>query len=237
MESPSILAFGMATKGNCKRFSIFHTTTSLESPNNNNKMPEQSIEKLKSLIKDIKYCMLATTTTSKLGEKYIHSRPMNVLWKEDALAEQKLYLFSSKGRLGITFFQQCSSHSSVCSTNDAMTIMKTTIIHVTTIDSWKNKEIQGNHEINLSFSDPSNHTYVSLSCTCYIDDSNRELMKELWNPYCEIYFPKGVNDPNLCLLVCDIHHAGMFEIYFVDICCAEYETTTTIYFHLKQRTT
>nr|CAG4711069.1 unnamed protein product [Naegleria fowleri] len=138
-------------------------------------MPEQSIEKLKSLIKDIKYCMLATTTTSKLGEKYIHSRPMNVLWKEDALAEQKLYLFSSK-------------------------------------DSWKNKEIQGNHEINLSFSDPSNHTYVSLSCTCYIDDSNRELMKELWNPYCEIYFPKGVNDPNLCLLVCDIHHAEYWDL-------------------------
>ncbi|KAG2388868.1 hypothetical protein C9374_000307 [Naegleria lovaniensis] len=138
-------------------------------------MPEQSIEKLKSLIKDIKYCMLATWTTSKLGEKYIHSRPMNVLWKEDALAEQKLYLFSSK-------------------------------------DSWKNKEIGQNHEVNLAFSDPNNQTYVSLACTCYCDDSNRELMKELWNPYCEIYFPKGVNDPNLCLLVCDIHHAEYWDV-------------------------
>ena len=74
--------------------------------------------------------------------------------------------------------------------------------------SWKNKEIESNREVNLSFSDPNNHTYVSLSCTCNLDQSNTQLMKELWNPYCEIYFPKGVTDPNLSLIVCEIHHAG-----------------------------
>ena len=137
---------------------------------------QQGIEKLRTLIKDIQFCMLSTCTKDNMGHNYIHSRPMNAIIRDDDFKRQRLYFFCGK-------------------------------------DSWKCKEINTDHQVNLSFSDPSNHTYVSLSCNCKSDETNKELMREIWNQYCEIYFPKGLNDPNLTLLVCDIHHAGLYHFY------------------------
>jgi len=62
----------------------------------------------------------------------------------------------------------------------------------------------------LTFSDPSNGTFLSVSgpSKMLID---RALINELWSPLMKTWFPKGQDDPSLALLRIHIDHAEYWD--------------------------
>jgi len=65
--------------------------------------------------------------------------------------------------------------------------------------SPKVSEISVENTVSLTYSDPSNHTYLSIEAEAEIVD-DKEKMKELWNPFIKAFFPEGLDDPKLTLL-------------------------------------
>jgi len=72
------------------------------------------------------------------------------------------------------------------------------------------KDMGHRHEMNLSYSNPSKSTFVSVSAVGH-EERNTELMKRLWNPSLEKYFPQGLKDDDLRLIVCEIHKAEYWD--------------------------
>jgi general stress protein 26 len=67
----------------------------------------------------------------------------------------------------------------------------------TTTDLWEN--IAANPEVNLSFSEPADNLYVSVSGVAErVVDPSR--IHELWNPMVAAWFPNGVDDPHVVLV-------------------------------------
>jgi general stress protein 26 len=65
--------------------------------------------------------------------------------------------------------------------------------------SPKASEISVENTVSLTYSDPKDHTYLSIVAEAsFIDD--RAKMKELWNPFVKAFFPEGLDDPKLILL-------------------------------------
>lgn len=80
----------------------------------------------------------------------------------------------------------------------------------TTKDSHKMDDIEDNNRVSLSYADANTHTYISITGTAQcVDDDERK--KKDWSPIHEAWFPKGINDPNLCLLRVRIHSAEMWD--------------------------
>jgi general stress protein 26 len=65
--------------------------------------------------------------------------------------------------------------------------------------SPKASDISVENTVSLTYSDTNNHTYLSIVAEASLVD-DRERMKELWNPFIQAFFPKGLNDPKLTLL-------------------------------------
>jgi general stress protein 26 len=63
----------------------------------------------------------------------------------------------------------------------------------------KVNEVNQNHKINLSYSDPDNNLYVSISGEAYME-TNKDKVEELWQPHLKAWFPKGKEDPEISLL-------------------------------------
>lgn len=63
-------------------------------------------------------------------------------------------------------------------------------------------------EVNVSFSDNDNSTYVSVSGTArrVVD---RDLIHKMWNPMVQAWFPAGPDDPH-AVLVCVEPHAAEY---------------------------
>ena len=74
------------------------------------------------------------------------------------------------------------------------------------VTSPKTSEIAQNPEVNLSYSDPDKQDYISVSGAAEIV-RDRQKMRELWTPWVEPYFPKGIDDPDLALLCVRIAQA------------------------------
>ena len=72
--------------------------------------------------------------------------------------------------------------------------------------SPKTDEIQKDHHVNVSFSEPKDNKYVSLSGKGWIVQ-DKDKMKELWNPLLKTWFPKGLEEPNIALLRVTIDRA------------------------------
>jgi general stress protein 26 len=66
-------------------------------------------------------------------------------------------------------------------------------------NSHKVLEAKENPEVNVSFSDISNHTYISLSGTAKLV-RDKEKIKELWQPQLKAWFPDGVDTKDIALL-------------------------------------
>ncbi|HKO44211.1 MAG TPA: pyridoxamine 5'-phosphate oxidase family protein [Pyrinomonadaceae bacterium] len=117
---------------------------------------EESLQKLRELVKDIDFCML--TTIDENGDP--HSRPM-----------------SSNGDIDpdgdLWFFTNLSSH--------------------------KVTEIENLPKVNLSFADPENQRYISITGVAELV-RDRQKIEELWRPEFKIWFPKGKDDPEIALL-------------------------------------
>jgi general stress protein 26 len=74
------------------------------------------------------------------------------------------------------------------------------------ITSAKIGEISQHNQVNLSYSDPDKQDYVSVSGAAQIV-RDRQKMRELWTPWVEPYFPRGVDDPDLALLCVQVDQA------------------------------
>ena len=68
----------------------------------------------------------------------------------------------------------------------------------------------GGWQVNLSYANPDKMDYVSISGRATLS-RDRELMKALWNKWVEVFFPKGVDDPDLALLRVDIDKAEYWD--------------------------
>lgn len=73
------------------------------------------------------------------------------------------------------------------------------------------ERLQTDGQVNLSYADPGADSYVSLSGDARF--SNDQALKEsLWSPMAKAWFPEGVNDPDLALLVVRAHHAEYWDV-------------------------
>lgn len=76
--------------------------------------------------------------------------------------------------------------------------------------SAKIDELDINHKVNVSYSDRDDQVFVSVSGNAsHIKDKNK--ISELWTPYLKAWFPKGKEDPNICLLKIDITKAEYWD--------------------------
>ena len=69
----------------------------------------------------------------------------------------------------------------------------------TRVSSPKVWESQQHRKVNVAFADPEKSKFISASGTATLI-RDREKMKELWTPVLKIFFPDGIEDPDLGLL-------------------------------------
>lgn len=65
--------------------------------------------------------------------------------------------------------------------------------------SAKIRSIEKDQHVNVSYSNPSDNRYISVSGRAEIV-SDRAHMEELWNPLYKTWFPEGLEDPDLILI-------------------------------------
>jgi general stress protein 26 len=85
-----------------------------------------------------------------------------------------------------------------------------TLWFFTWVDSAKVHEIEHDQHVNLSYADPSDQVYVSVSGRARLV-RDRTKIKELWNPIHKAWFPQGVDDPNIGLLRVDVEKAEYWD--------------------------
>ena len=69
----------------------------------------------------------------------------------------------------------------------------------TSASSHKVSEIAKSPKVNVSFADPDNQHYVSISGTAELI-TDRAKIDELWKPEFKMWFPNGKDDPDVALL-------------------------------------
>jgi len=68
----------------------------------------------------------------------------------------------------------------------------------------------GSEEVNVSYSDPENQAYVSISGRADLIDDNIK-KQDLWSDSLRPWFPKGLDDPDLTLLRINIVEAEYWD--------------------------
>jgi general stress protein 26 len=76
--------------------------------------------------------------------------------------------------------------------------------------SPKVKEVRGDRHVNVSYADPDDQNYVSVTGTARVV-TDRAKIRELWNPAYRAWFPKGVDDPEIALLRVDVTRAEYWD--------------------------
>jgi general stress protein 26 len=74
----------------------------------------------------------------------------------------------------------------------------------------KVKELNRNHQVQLSYVSPNNHKFVSIVGQCQLVQ-DPEKAKQLWNPMYKAWFPKGLEDPNIGLLKVEVEQAEYWD--------------------------
>jgi len=69
----------------------------------------------------------------------------------------------------------------------------------TQASSHKVNEVASSPKVNVSFADPDNQRYVSVTGVAQLV-RDREKIDELWRPEFKMWFPKGKDDPEVALL-------------------------------------
>jgi len=65
--------------------------------------------------------------------------------------------------------------------------------------SHKVMEVAKLPKVNISFADPQNQRYISISGVAELV-RDRKKIEELWKPQFKLWFPEGKDDPNIALL-------------------------------------
>lgn len=66
------------------------------------------------------------------------------------------------------------------------------------------------HEVNISYADTHKQDYLSISGTARLS-RDRHRIKALWTPWVKVWFPHGIDDPDLALLCVEIDQAEYWE--------------------------
>jgi general stress protein 26 len=69
----------------------------------------------------------------------------------------------------------------------------------TGVSSHKVSEVEKSPKVNVSFADPDNQRYVSVTGVAELV-RDREKIDELWRPEFKMWFPEGKDDPEIALL-------------------------------------
>ena len=70
---------------------------------------------------------------------------------------------------------------------------------ITDRDSHKAEEVRLQPQVNASFASSGHNTYVSVAGRASVIFDKARL-SQLWSPAMTVFYPKGVDDPDLCLL-------------------------------------
>jgi general stress protein 26 len=80
----------------------------------------------------------------------------------------------------------------------------------TGISSHKVTEVKNKNRVNVSFADPNNQRYVSITGRAELV-RDRKKIEELWRPEFKMWFPKGVDDPEVSLLRVSLEKAEYWD--------------------------
>lgn len=69
----------------------------------------------------------------------------------------------------------------------------------TRASAHKTAEVDAHRQVNLSYADPNDHRFVSVSGPAELVH-DRDRIRELWSAPLRTWFPKGSDDPDLALL-------------------------------------
>lgn len=80
----------------------------------------------------------------------------------------------------------------------------------TRASSGKSEEIRDHANVNLSYANPDDNRYVSVTGRAQlVRDAAKN--KELWNPIYKAWFPKGLEDPDLALIKVAVERAEYWD--------------------------
>lgn len=71
----------------------------------------------------------------------------------------------------------------------------------TSMESDKASQINNNPNVYLTYSCEGDSTYLSVEGIASVSNINRDRMKELFTPFIRAWFPDGLDDPNLALMI------------------------------------
>jgi len=87
-----------------------------------------------------------------------------------------------------------------------------TLHFFTDIHSHKTMEIDENSDVNVAYSHPGDHKYASLSGVARLSQDPNKL-EQHWDPALKIWFPEGLESPNLALLSVEVSKAEFWDSY------------------------
>lgn len=71
----------------------------------------------------------------------------------------------------------------------------------TSMDSEKATQVNNNPNVYLTYACEGESTYLSVEGIASVSNINRDRMKELFSPMLRAWFPEGLDDPNLALMI------------------------------------
>ncbi|HXG84688.1 MAG TPA: pyridoxamine 5'-phosphate oxidase family protein [Pyrinomonadaceae bacterium] len=74
----------------------------------------------------------------------------------------------------------------------------------------KAEEIERDNRVNVSYAEPKDNVYVSVSGAAEIV-RDKAKMEELWNPILKAWFPDGLETPGICLLKVNVEQAEYWD--------------------------
>jgi len=77
-------------------------------------------------------------------------------------------------------------------------------------DSSKISEVQSERHVNVSFAEPKDTRFVSVSGTVELVE-DRKKIEELWNPIYKAWFPRGLEDPEIVLMKVHVSEAEYWD--------------------------
>ena len=80
----------------------------------------------------------------------------------------------------------------------------------TGVSSHKVSEIEKLSKVNVSFADPENQHYVSITGKAQLV-RDRNKIEELWKPEFKMWFPEGKDDPEIALLRINLEKAEYWD--------------------------
>lgn len=76
--------------------------------------------------------------------------------------------------------------------------------------SHKVSEVAKLPKVNISFADPDNQRYISITGIAHLV-RDREKIAELWKPEFKMWFPEGKDDPDIALLRISLQKAEYWD--------------------------